>query len=71
MTDQNTENRYLIVYKNKDNITKTYEIGKPDLHESFGNRDENRGNIGFRAYCFGRNAYRSFRHEGIVALTKV
>ena len=69
--EKNTENRYLVVYRNKNNVTKTYEIGKPDLSESFGNQEEGRGNTGFRAYCFGREAYRSFRHEGIVALTRV
>ena len=68
--ENNTENRFLIVYRNKNNVVKTYEIGRPDLNESFGNRAQNRGNTGFRAYCFGRKAFRSFRHEGIVALTK-
>jgi len=69
--EKNTENHYLIVYRNKDNVTKTYEISKPDLSESFGNKEASRGNIGFRAYCYGREAYRSFRHDGIIALTKV
>tara|TARA_R110001583_G_scaffold44409_2_gene140822 strand:+ start:518 stop:730 length:213 start_codon:yes stop_codon:yes gene_type:complete len=69
--ENNKEARYLIVYRNKNNAVKTYEIGKPDLTESFGNKDSGRGNIGFKAYCFGRQGIRSFRHDGIVAFTKV
>ena len=66
-----TDDRYLIVYRNKNNIVKTYEIGRPDLSESFGNKIEGRRNTGFKAYCYGREAIRSFRHEGIISLTKV
>ena len=62
---------YLIVYRNKKGVVKTYEIGKPDLSDSFGNRGEGRNNTGFKAYCYGRESIRSFRHEGIIALTKV
>lgn len=69
--EKNKEARYLIVYRNKDNAVKTYEISKPDLSESFGNKDAGRGNIGFKAYCFGRQGIRSFRHDGIIALTRV
>ena len=66
-----TDSRFLIVYRNKDNVVKTYEIGKPDLGESFGNREERRGNVGFKAFCYGREAIRSFRHEGIISLTRI
>ena len=69
--ENNTDSRFLIVYRNKNNVVKTYEIGKPDLSESFGNLEESRGNTGFKAYCFGREGVRSFRHEGIIALTRV
>ena len=68
MTNQNQ--KYFIVYKNADNAVKTYEIGRPKLTESFGNKSEERNNIGFRAFCFARNEYRSFRHDRIVSLTR-
>ena len=62
--------KYFIVYKNADNAVKTYEIGRPDLTESFGNKNEERNNIGFKAFCFARNEIRSFRHDRIVSLTR-
>jgi len=66
----NNEETYFLVYRNKGNQIKTYEISKPDLTSSFGNRKENRGNIGFKAYCFGREEVRSFRHDRIVSLAR-
>jgi len=65
-----TNQKYFLVYKNADNAVKTYEIGRPDLSESFGNKGEERGNIGFRAFCFGREEIRSFRHDRIISLTR-
>jgi hypothetical protein len=69
--EEKNESRFLIVYRNKENVVKTYEIGKPDLSESFGNREQERGNIGFKAFCHGRQGIRSFRHEGIISLTRM
>ena len=68
--EYNNEESYFLVYRNEDNQIKTYEISKPDLTASFGNRKENRGNIGFKAYCFGREEVRSFRHDRIVSLAR-
>ena len=62
--------RYYIVYKGKDGKIKTYQIGAIDLWSSFGNKDDQRRNVGFKAYCFGRNEVRSFRHDRIISLTK-
>lgn len=62
--------KYFIVYKNADNAVKTYEIGRPELTESFGNKSEERNNIGFKAFCFARNEIRSFRHDRIISLTR-
>ena len=67
---KNEDQRYFVVYRNAGNEVKTYEIGRPDLSESFGNKDEERRNIGFKAYCFGRQEIRSFRHDRIVSLTR-
>ncbi len=64
------QQKYFIVYKNADNAVKTYEIGRPELNESFGNKNEERNNVGFKAYCFGRNETRSFRHDRIISLTR-
>lgn len=61
---------FLLVYKNENNQVKTYEISKPKLQNSFGNSSESRGNVGFKAYCYGRKQVRAFRHDRIVSLTK-
>lgn len=63
-------NKYYIVYKCSDNKIKTYLIGDINLYKSFGNKREERDNAGFKAYCFGRNQVRSFRHDRIISLTK-
>ena len=62
--------RYYIVYKNHDNRIKTYLIGGINLYKSFGNKEEDRDNAGFRAYCFARKSVRSFRHDRIISLAK-
>jgi hypothetical protein len=64
-------NQYLMIYKTEENKTKSYIISKPDLYDSFGNKDEHRDNVGFRAYCYGRDSVRSFRHDRIVSITKL
>ncbi len=66
----NETQKYFIVYKNADNAVKTYEIGRPELTESFGNKNEDRKNVGFKAFCFARNEIRSFRHDRIISLTR-
>lgn len=62
--------KFFLVYKNSHGKVKTYEISTPKLDESFGNNSEHRNNAGFRAFCFGRKEYRSFRHDRIISLTK-
>jgi len=69
MKENKTQN-YFLVYRNENNEVKTYEIGRPDLSESFGNKNEIRNNVGFKAYCFGRQDFRSFRHDRIISLAK-
>ena len=68
--EQNNTEKFFLVYRNENNEVKTYEIGRPDLSESFGNKNERRHNIGFKAYCFGRKDFRSFRHDRIVSLAR-
>ena len=68
--EQNNTEKFFLVYRNEDNEVKTYEIGRPDLSESFGNKNEVRNNVGFKAYCFGRQDFRSFRHDRIISLAK-
>lgn len=65
------DTRYLVVYKTEEKKIKSYIIGKPDLYESFGNKGENRRNVGFKAFCYGRDDYRSFRHDRIVSITRL
>lgn len=65
------DNQYLVIYKTEENKTKSYIIKKPDLYESFGNKREDRDNVGFKAYCYGRDSVRSFRHDRIVSITKL
>ena len=62
--------KYYIVYKNSDNKIKTYLIGSINLYESFGNKQEDRTNAGFKAYCFARKSIRSFRHDRIISVCK-
>jgi len=64
------KSKYYIVYKNKDNKIKTYLISSINLYSSFGNKNENRDNAGFKAFCFARNGVRSFRHDRIISITK-
>jgi hypothetical protein len=71
VTKSKEESRYLVVYKTREEKTKSYIIGEPDLYESFGNKDENRNNVGFKAYCHGRDEVRSFRHDRIISITKL
>lgn len=68
---QEESQQYLIIYKTEEQKTKSYIIDKPNLFESFGNKAENRDNVGFRAYCHGRDSVRSFRHDRIVSITKL
>lgn len=63
--------KYLMVYRTNESKIKSYIINKPDLYNSFGNKEENRDNVGFRSYCHGRKSMRSFRHDRIVSLTKL
>ena len=65
-----TDKRYYVVYKTRTGKIKTYQIGGIDLYDSFGNKDDDRSNVGFKAYCFGRKQVRSFRHDRIISLTK-
>lgn len=62
--------RYYVVYRTRSGKIKTYQIGNINLFDSFGNKDDERDNVGFRAYCFGRGEVRSFRHDRIISLTK-
>jgi len=63
--------KYLVVYKANEDKIKSYIINKPNLYNSFGNKNETRDNVGFRAYCYGREAMRSFRHDRIISITKL
>ncbi len=65
------ENQYLVIYRTEEEKTKSYIIQKPDLYDSFGNKGEERDNVGFKAYCYGRDSVRSFRHDRIVSITKL
>tara|TARA_Y100000287_G_scaffold163833_1_gene144716 strand:- start:217 stop:441 length:225 start_codon:yes stop_codon:yes gene_type:complete len=63
--------KYLLVYQKQDGETKSYEIGKPLLNHSVSNKKESRNNVGFKAYCFARKNFRSFRHDRIISITKL
>jgi len=62
--------KYYVVYRNHDDKVKTYLIGDINLYKSFGNKNEERDNAGFKAYCFARKSIRSFRHDRIISLAK-
>ncbi len=65
------EDQYLVVYRTEESKTKSYIISRPDLYDSFGTKGERRDNVGFKAYCYGRESIRSFRHDRIVSITKL
>jgi len=71
IVSKDNESQYLMVYKTEEDKIKSYIISKPDLLDSFGNKNEERDNVGFRAYCYGRDSVRSFRHDRIVSITKL
>ena len=71
VTKSKEETQYLVVYRTREEKIKSYIISKPDLYESFGNKGEERDNVGFKAYCYGRKQVRSFRHDRIVSITKL
>lgn len=71
LVKKNETSQYLVVYRTREEKIKSYIISKPDLYESFGNRGEDRDNVGFKAYCYGRKQVRSFRHDRIVSITKL
>jgi predicted DNA-binding transcriptional regulator YafY len=71
VVSKDNESQYLMVYKTEEDKIKSYIISKPDLFDSFGNKHEERDNVGFRAYCYGRDSVRSFRHDRIVSITKL
>jgi len=62
--------RYYIVYRDEKDKIKTYQIGNINLYNSFGNKRNQRNNVGFKAYCFARSQVRSFRHDRIISITK-
>ena len=62
--------KYYIVYRTSEDKVKTYLIGDIDLYKSFSNKEEERDNAGFKAYCFARDEVRSFRHDRIISLAK-
>ena len=61
---------YSIVYTTKDGRTEMYTIDKPKHSNEFGNVSESLRTAGFRAYCYNRQAIRSFRYDRIVSLNK-
>ena len=63
--------KYLVIYKTKEGKIKSYVIKKPNLYNSFGNKNELRSNVGFRSYCYARKSTRSFRHDRIISITKL
>tara|TARA_B100002019_G_C21050164_1_gene488847 strand:- start:235 stop:465 length:231 start_codon:yes stop_codon:yes gene_type:complete len=63
--------KYLVIYNTEAGKTKSYIISKPNLFNSFGNKMEKRDNVGFRAFCYGRQGMRSFRHDRIISITKL
>jgi len=65
------QKRYLLVYRKRDGETKSYEIDRPRLSDSVPNKQEGRNNVGFKAYCFVRGEVRSFRHDGVISITKL
>ena len=63
--------KYQVVYTTEDGRTESYTINKPQHDYEFGNNDEGRDVVGFRAFCHNRKGIRSFRYDRVKALAKV
>lgn len=63
--------KYQVVYTTEDGRTERYTINKPRHDYEFGNNNEGRKVVGFRAFCHNRQGVRSFRYDRVVTLAKV
>ena len=61
---------YSLVYTTKDGRTAMYTISKPEHAHEFGNMKEGLHTAGFRAFCYNRGGFRSFRYDRIISLTR-
>ena len=62
--------RFTLVYRKKDGGSGIYEISRPSTKHTFGNIGEGEDEVGFRAYCYNRDNWRSFRHDGVISMVK-
>lgn len=62
--------RFTLVYRKKDGARGIYEISRPRTDNTFGNIGEGENEVGFRAYCYNRENWRSFRHDGVISMVK-
>ena len=62
--------RFTLVYRKKDGARGIYEISRPRTDNTFGNIGEGEEEVGFRAYCYNRENWRSFRHDGVISMVK-
>lgn len=62
--------RFTLVYRKKNGNRGIYEISKPKTDQTFGNIGEGQDEVGFRAYCYNREAPRSFRYDGVISMVK-
>ena len=62
--------RFTLVYRKRDGASGIYEISRPRTDNTFGNIGEGEEEVGFRAYCYNRENWRSFRHDGVISMVK-
>ena len=61
---------YSIVYTTAQGKTQMYTISKPKHSNEFSNQSQGLEVAGFKAFCYNREAIRSFRYDRIVSLTR-
>lgn len=59
-----------LVYKKQNGEINLYKVNAFHVKNKFGNKKQDRENIGIRTYCYNRKGIRSFRYEGILSLSK-
>ena len=60
---------FTLTYRKINGELETYKLRNLNYWNYFGNKRENWGNVGIRAYCYEREGIRSFRYEGIISIT--
>ncbi len=62
--------RFTLVYKKLNGSHGIYEISKPRTDYTFANQSRGEDEAGFTSWCYNRQEWRSFRHDGVVSMVR-